>query len=150
MISRKTSAVLAACLALPYVVSKVHFAMAGQLGVHGGPRVTADDYTKFGDTADVSAAQWGNVAAGTVIFVISLLPLAPFARRWNRWVLAVPVMAAGSTTAGFGLSMIVNGAVTGRGGYPFGAYSVVWGAMQCALARRVVGRTTQVRQPRTS
>ncbi|WP_427891677.1 hypothetical protein ACQHIV_03775 [Kribbella sp. GL6] len=133
-VPRRVIGVVAAGLALPYIASKIHFAVLGELGVPGGPRVTAADYARYGGVEEVSAAQWANVASGVLILAITVVALLPFSRRWNRWVLAVPLILAGTSMAGLGVYMIVNGAITGRGGYPFGVYAVVWGAAEWMVA----------------
>lgn len=69
-----------------------------------------------------------------LILVITVLPLTPPARRGRRWILAVPLILIGAGLIGSGAYMIIRGAATGLGGYPFGGYSVIRGALEWTLA----------------
>lgn len=125
-------AIAATCWAVPYIASKVHHAVQGKLGVHGGPTVTAEDAAQYGGAAEISAAQWGNVAVAVLIVALTLSPLAPAVHRWNRWLRPLPVTIAAVFLAGmtvlFGMRVTV-----GDGGLPFTLYMTVWTALVCAL-----------------
>lgn len=126
--------VVTAVFAGLYSVTKAQYAVASRLGVLGGPEVSDAESALYANAEQISLAQWGNAAVGTLILTITLLPLIPRARRWNRWFLAVPLFLVGIGLIGIGVLMIVNGAVTGTGGYLFGIYSTVWGLLEVGLA----------------
>lgn len=125
-------AIPAACWAVPYIVSKVHHALQGRLGVHGGPAVTPEDAAEYGGAAEISAAQWGNAAVAVLIVAVTLLPLVPVTRRWNRWLRTLPVIVAAAFLAGMSLLFGMR-VVAGDGGLPFTLYMIVWTALVCAL-----------------
>ena len=120
---------VAASFAVPYVVAKIQFAVQGRLGIHGGPRITDADRSQYESSQQISIAQWTNVAVGVLILAVTLLPLLGHTRRWPRRLLAGPLMLIGTGLIGTGGYMIINGAIAGVGGYPFGGYAVVWGVL---------------------
>ncbi|PWV84500.1 hypothetical protein SAMN05421630_101819 [Prauserella marina] len=125
-----------------YVVSKVHFALAGELGVTGGPEVDPSSYTAYGP-GEVAAAQWGNVAVGMLGIGALLLPLLPVARRLPRWVLMVPLFAFALLMLAGGVGMLVRALTSDVGGAAFGWYSLVWSALIAMTALRVRGREAE-------
>lgn len=122
-----------------YVVSKIHFALAGELGVTGGPEVDPASYAAYGP-GEVAAAQWGNVAVGVLGIGALLLPLLPVARRLPRWVLMVPLFAFAALMLAGGVGMLVRALTSDVGGAAFGWYSLVWSALIAMTALRVRGR----------
>ena len=125
-----------------YVVSKVHLALVGELGVTGGPVVGPADYAGYGP-GGVAAAQWGNAAVGVLAVLLVLAPLLPAAARLPRPVLVVPLAALALMTATGAAVMLGRALLTDAGGAPFGAYCVVWTALVAgvALAYRRAPRT---------
>lgn len=133
----RTAAHRAVCVAAAawtalYVASKVHRALTGELGVTGGPRVTADDYAGYGP-GEVAAAQWGNAGAGVVVLLLVLVPLLPAAARANRWVVLVPLGLLTLGIAAGGVGMLVGALTTDTGGVLFGGYCLVWAALVGAV-----------------
>lgn len=126
--------VAAAILAVLYAAAKAQYAVEGRLGIHGGPEVSDAERALYANAEQISLAQWGNAAVGILILTITLLPLIPNVRRWNRWILAVPLLLIGIGLIGIGVFMIANGVATGTGGLLFGSYSTAWGLLEVALA----------------
>ncbi|WP_020576785.1 hypothetical protein [Actinopolymorpha alba] len=144
-ISSRVLNVVAAGHAVPYIASKIQFAIEGKLGIHGGPRVTPADYARFGNTDAVAAAQWGNVAVGVLFLLITLVPLTPLAARLNRWIIAVPLIAIGCFLLSFGLGGVIRAATTELGGGIFGGYLLLWSVAVglLAAAQLSAGRARQ-------
>lgn len=128
----------AATLAVLYAVAKAQYAVEGRLGIHGGPEVSDAERALYANAEQISMAQWGNAAVGVLILTITLLPLIPRVRRWNRWILAVPLLLIGIGLIGIGAFMIADAVDTGTGGYPFGIYSTAWGLLVAALALSLI------------
>lgn len=116
-----------------YVASKVHLALAGELGVAGGPRVTDADVAAYGP-GEVAAAQWANAAVGVVAVLLLLAPLLPVADRVPRWVLVGPLAALTLLTGSLAVGMLGGALLTDRGGAVFGLYCLVWTALVGATA----------------
>lgn len=133
----RTAAIVAGCWAVPYIGSKIHFAIQGKLGVYGGPVITAADTAKYGGAAAIAQAQWGNVVVGIVFATLTLLPLAPFARRWNRWIRAVPVMVV-ATFVALMTVLFLSRLLAGDGGLVFTIYLAVWSGLLWLLASQVL------------
>lgn len=132
-------AVAAALWSLLYVASKVEYALAGRLGVTGGPEVPAETYAGFGP-GEVAAAQWGNVGIGLAVALLFALCALPAARRAPRW-LTLPLVGAVALMGLAGaVGMIARDLLTGSGGTVFGLYCLVWAALSAGvlagLARR--------------
>jgi hypothetical protein len=125
-------AIAATCWAIPYFASKILHALQGRLGVHGGPTITSESYAQYGGAAEISAAQWDNVAVAVLITALALLPVVPVTHRWNRWLRTLPVIVAAvflvSMSLLFGMRVIA-----GDGGLPFTLYMVFWTVLVCAL-----------------
>ena len=119
---------VAAAWALPYLASKIEHALHGRLGVHGGPTVTAGDIDHYGGPAQIAAAQWGNTAVGAAIVLITLLPLLPITRSWNRWVRTAPLVMAGAMVLGMAVLFLVR-VLAGDGGTSFTVYLFVWAGL---------------------
>jgi hypothetical protein len=116
-----------------YVASKVHLATTGELGVTGGPAVTAADYAGYGP-GGVAAAQWANAGVGALAVLLVLAPLLPAAARVPRRVLLVPLSALALMTAVGAAVMLGRALLTDAGGAPFGVYCLVWAALVGATA----------------
>lgn len=125
-------AIAATCWAIPYFVSKIVHALQGQLGVHGGPTITNESYAQYGGAAEISAAQWGNVAVAALITALALLPVVPVTRRWNRWLRTLPVIVAAVVLVAMSLLFGMR-VVSGDGGLPFTLYMVVWTVLVTAV-----------------
>ena len=135
--------VAAASAAMPYIASKVQYALASKLGVHGGPRVTEGDYRRFGSSATVAAAQWSNVLVGAMFSVAAIAPWTPLGARANRWVVAAPMVATSGLLTETGAFTLGRAVARNAGGAPFGGYLLGWGALVGAAARAYVTTTPQ-------
>lgn len=134
----RLTAILAAAWSVPYIASKVHLAIIGELGVFGGPAISDADEARFGGT-DIAVAQLLNAGAGMLILLLSLLPLLPSLRskgyRWRRIVIVIG--ASLLTAAALGYAWV---AVTGAGGGVFVCYLTVWALLLWLLAAQLRGR----------
>ncbi|MFL1376234.1 MULTISPECIES: hypothetical protein [unclassified Nocardiopsis] len=132
-------AVAAALWSLLYVASKVQYALAGRLGVTGGPEVPDHAYADFGP-GEVAAAQWGNAGVGLGAALLFLLLSLPAARRVPRWLSLPPVGAVALMMSAGAVGMVYRDLATGVGGTGFGLYCLVWAGLAAAvlvgLARR--------------
>lgn len=146
MTSRSTRAlgILTACWAVPYIVSKIHFAIEAKLGIHFGPTIYPSDYADYDGPADVAAGQWANMAVAVAFTLLSLLPATPLGTRINRWIIAVPLIGFAAFQLSFAAGNLYRAVTTERGGAVFGVYLVVWAAALIAVAiaalRRGPGR----------
>ncbi|MBG0823914.1 hypothetical protein HS048_24660 [Planomonospora sp. ID91781] len=131
-----------------YVVSKVHFALEGRLGVTGGPRVAPEEYLGYGP-GQVALAQWGNAASGLIIISLLAVSLAPVRRRlWRRMLLVLLWVCAAMAAAG-AVGMTGGALLSDRGGALFGAYCVVWAVLLglAALAFQRRGQVPSAQEP---
>lgn len=133
-------ALVAACWAVPYIGSKIHYALQGKLGVFGGPVITAADTARYAGPDAISRAQCGNVAVGVLIAAITLLPLAPFTRRWNRWRRAIGVMLVAALVTVMALLFLTR-LISGDGGLLFTLYLFAWSGLLWWTAILSVRRT---------
>jgi hypothetical protein len=132
---------LTAAGTLLYIAAKVHYAIEGRLGIHGGPHVAPEAYADHGN---VAAAQWANAGVAMLLLGLVLLPLAPFTRSWPSWTLVVPISLASLAMLTAGVGFLVR-AVTGDGGVVAGAYIVLWAVLLGRLAFVVWTRPAEVR-----
>ncbi|WP_306365817.1 hypothetical protein [Nocardiopsis sp. CC223A] len=134
-------AVAAALWSLLYAVSKVGYALAGRLGVTGGPEVPADSYAGFGP-GEVAAAQWANAGVGLAVALLFLLCSLSVARRVPRWLSLPPVGAVALMALAGAVGMIYRDLSSGVGGTVFGLYCLVWSALSAkVLVDLARGRT---------
>lgn len=110
-----------------YVVSKVHHAVTGTLGVTGGPVVPLASYAAYAP-GEVSAAQWANAGPGLLAAVMLLLATR-FPAGWNRWLLTVPMATLFLLAAAGAVGMVARDVLTGSGGTVFGAYCAIWAVL---------------------
>lgn len=125
-------AVAAALWSLLYVASKVQYALAGRLGVTGGPEVPADSYAGFGPGA-VAAAQWANAGVGLAVALLFLLCSLPAARRAPLWLSLPPVGAVALMALAGAVGMVYRDLATGVGGTVFGLYCLVWAVLSAKV-----------------
>lgn len=132
--------VFTACWAVPYVVSKIHFAMEGKLGIHFGPTIYPSDYTAYDGPGAVSTGQWANAAVGAVFMLFCLLIATPIGARINRWVIAVPLFVFAALQLVFAAVSMYRAVVTERGGTIFAVYLVLWAIGLIVLSVSAVRR----------
>ncbi|MEU0491131.1 hypothetical protein ABZ249_18040 [Nocardiopsis sp. NPDC006139] len=125
-------AVAAALWSLLYVASKVQYALAGRLGVTGGPAVPADSYAGFGP-GGVAAAQWANAGVGLAVALLFLLAALPVARRVPRWLSLPPLGAVALMALAGAVGMVYRDLAEGSGGTVFGLYCLVWAALSAKV-----------------
>ncbi|WP_309103566.1 hypothetical protein [Microbacterium sp.] len=144
----RLTALLAAAWSVPYIASKVHLAIIGELGVFGGPAIREADAARFGG-GDVSIAQWLNAAAGVLILLVCLLALLPSSEhRSGRWRMIVIVIAGSLlTVAALGFAWM---AVGGAGGVVFACYLIVWALFLWLLAAQLRRRRDSSDAPSAS
>ncbi|CAL9520690.1 hypothetical protein SUDANB121_03849 [Nocardiopsis dassonvillei] len=133
-------AVAAALWSLLYVVSKVEYALAGRLGVTGGPEVGADAYADPGP-GGVAAAQWGNAGVGLAVVLLFALCALPAFRRVPRWLSLPPVGAVALLGLVGAVGMVGRDLFTGSGGTVFGLYCLVWAALSVRVLAGLARRT---------
>ncbi|WP_067598661.1 hypothetical protein [Nocardiopsis listeri] len=124
---------------LPYVVSKVVYALSGRLGVTGGPEVEAASYADYGP-GEVAAAQWANAGVGVAVLALFVLCALPFAARLPRWPLAVPVGLFTVVAVAGAVGMTGRAVFTDSGGALFGGYCAVWAVLAAVVLRRLLRR----------
>lgn len=113
----------AVVVAALYIAAKVQYAISGRLGVYGGPQVTDAERALYQDSAQISQAQWVNVAVGVLILALTLLPLVPAVHHWRRWIVAAPLLRIEVAPVVVG-GITLKGAITNSGvGQPFGGSS---------------------------
>lgn len=129
----------AAVWTLPYVASKVVYALNGRLGVTGGPEVDAASYADYGP-GEVAAAQWANAGVGVAVLVLFVLCALPFAARLPRWSLAVPVGLFTAVAVAGAVGMTGRAVLTDSGGALFGGYCAVWAVPAAMVLTRLLRR----------